>query len=421
MMRLLQLMSFAVAGGVFVASCGGGSTPVAISTETLDAAPCEDRFVRHDLEHLTTGGSSETSLFDGTGSGVTIVDIDRDGDDDLLLPNLSGWSTLHRNEGGMNFSSDPLVQGRFRQVAPVDLVGDDRVDLVLTTGVGRPLVLAQTDEGFVRSDLDAFTDVAYSVAWGDVDGDGDIDFATGSYNAELTAQRDVVSVMGRNSGVTFYENDDGSYAFRRMSDLAQALVVRFGDVDGDDSLDLMVGNDLATPDELWLRDEGRWVPTEMFDRTTFSTMSLDAADVDNDGDLDLYATDMHPMSNDAETLEAWEPVMADMEALPRVDDVQAMENVLLVAERGRYVSSGGALGVSHTGWSWSGVFGDLDNDGFVDLYVVNGMESPAMFPDLDGGALVEENQAFRNREGVGFAPVPGLRPPGFHDYFTISI
>jgi hypothetical protein len=62
--------------------------------------------------------------------------------------------------------------------------------------------------------------------------------------------------------------------------------------------------------------------------------------------------------------------------------------------------------VDATGWSWSGKFGDLDNDGFLDLYVVNGMIAANLFGHLPGGELVEANQAFRNQGDGSFRPAP---------------
>jgi hypothetical protein len=63
--------------------------------------------------------------------------------------------------------------------------------------------------------------------------------------------------------------------------------------------------------------------------------------------------------------------------------------------------------VDATGWSWSGQFGDLNDDGALDLYVVNGMIAAELFPYLPGNALVEPNQALRNNGTGHFAPAPG--------------
>ena len=64
------------------------------------------------------------------------------------------------------------------------------------------------------------------------------------------------------------------------------------------------------------------------------------------------------------------------------------------------------FGLDGTGWSWSGKFGDLDNDGFQDLYVVNGMISLEMFAHLPDNELVEENLAYRGMADAGMRPMP---------------
>jgi hypothetical protein len=52
--------------------------------------------------------------------------------------------------------------------------------------------------------------------------------------------------------------------------------------------------------------------------------------------------------------------------------------------------------VDASGWSWAGRFGDLNNDGYLDLYIVNGMIAKNLFNHLPNDELIEENQAFRN-------------------------
>ena len=137
-------------------------------------------------------------------------------------------------------------------------------------------------------------------------------------------------------------------------------------------------------------------------------MSYDAADLDNDGAPEIFAVDMKPYADDEKTMAQWEPVMDMMMAMPHVEgDPQIMENVLYsLDDQGQPANIARELELDGTGWSWSAKFGDLDNDGYQDLYVVNGMISQELFSHLPDNELVEQNQAFRNLAGAGFEPMP---------------
>ena len=139
-------------------------------------------------------------------------------------------------------------------------------------------------------------------------------------------------------------------------------------------------------------------------------MSLDAGDIDNDGRMELLATDMKPYLTDEDARRAWEP----LDLPPAPDPAQIDRNVLQVAgSDGTYRERGIEWGIDASGWSWSSKFGDLDNDGFLDAYIVNGMIAVELFEHLPGDELVEENQAFRNDAGSRFVPAPewGLGAP----------
>ena len=84
-----------------------------------------------------------------------------------------------------------------------------------------------------------------------------------------------------------------------------------------------------------------------------------------------------------------------------------MANVLqMPTTNGEWRNQAAQRSVEATGWSWAGKFGDLDQDGFLDLYVVNGMIALNLFGHLPNGELVEENLAFHNVGDGTFAPAP---------------
>src|SRR5262249_27838723 len=138
---------------------------------------------------------------------------------------------------------------------------------------------------------------------------------------------------------------------------------------------------------------------------TYSTMSLDFGDIDNDGRNEVFETGMKPYPGDTQGQEVLPSILSDLSKEVRpANDVQLMANVLVKV--GVFKDTAHVAGVDATGWSWSGKFGDLNNDGFLDLYVVNGFMEWSTFPDLPNHELVEENQAFRNDGHGRFVRMP---------------
>ena len=377
----------------------GGFVEVTTTAEQLSTPQtCGTGFVAHDLDHTTAGPGDTASTFDGTGAGVGIGDLDLDGDLDIVLANLSSTSTILENQGDLTFRTHDLEAGRFRAVALIDATADGWPDIVMTTGLGTPVIYENPASGSLvdwdRGVLDGVRAIAYSMAWTDLSGDGDLDLVTGSYNAELTFRRNS-PILGDDTGVILHERNGSEFVTTRLSDTAQALALITSDIDGDGRTDIYVGNDLATPDFLWLDSPAGWTPTTPFSTTSYSTMSIDAADLDNDGRNEFFTTDMAPPQPD----DRYREVAEDLAAAPVVDDIQTPVNVLNDPSDSGFDNLAAGQQIETTGWSWSGLFGDLDNDGFLDLYVANGMRSDLLFDFLPEARLVEENQAFRNVAG----------------------
>ena len=391
-----------------LAAAQSASLPVELSVQTasLHERECSSTFLAHPLDHVTQAHGPEVTFYDSNGAGVAAGDLDNDGDIDLVLANLKGKNTIFWNEGTLSFRKEALTYGDSRAVNLVDVDGDGWLDIVFTQSLGAPSYWRNVRGAFERDVLRGVTRKAYAFAWGDLDADGDLDVVTASYDTLLEKDLRDSFLFSSGAGVSVYENTPDGFVETRLAETSQALAVALFDVDEDGRRDILVGNDFEVPDYAFLNTAGGWLSAAPFATTTRNTMSFDVGDIDNDGVLELFATDMKPDFADAKALAAWTPLMEKSYQRKVSKRVQTEENVLYKRTGEGFKNLAYALELDATGWSWSGRFGDLDNDGYLDLYVVNGMIAKDVFSHLPNFELAEENRVFRGTGG-GFAPAPG--------------
>jgi enediyne biosynthesis protein E4 len=387
-----------------------GLVPVAVTAVSLGPAErCGSGFVMHALDHVTLAHSDVPHLFESNGAGLAINDLNGDGLLDIVLANLNGPASILWNEGNFTFRKETLPEQDTRDVNIVDVDGDGRLDIVFTHTTSSLSYWRNMGDGrFERQTLPGVRKPAYAMAWGDLRGVGSLDLVTASYDAELARDLGNSFLFGDGAGVFYYTHDGQAFVPQRLAPTAQTLAIALFDFTGNGQPGIVVGNDFQMPDLAWARAQDVWTGATPFTRTTESTMSFDWGDIDNSGSQVLFATDMKPYDRSPRTLAAWMPMMVPLmkNALPQ-SDPQIMENVLQVrGPDGRFRNEPYERGIDATGWTWSAKFGDLDNDGYLDLYAVNGMIAPELFGYLPNGALVEEHQALRN-DGTGhFARAP---------------
>ena len=281
--------------------------------------------------------------------GCSLVDYDNDGLADVFVANWLGCTnSLYHNDGNFQFS-------RVRIGLPVETDGgiwgdwdnDGDPDLFLC-------IFQPSKSDFYRNDLAGMghstftrvpsgTSVAASVgaAWGDYDNDGFVDLAVA--NSGVPNQNEFL-----------YRNDGAGGMIRvnappLTSSGGRSQNCSWADCDGDGDLDLYVANGDAQQNFLF-RNEGGGAfsrVTQGLLVTTASTWSSPAwADYDNDGDLDLYVTAVYP---DRGYRNALYQNNGDG-TFTTVEDDPAVT---------QYANSGGV--------AW----GDFDNDGYLDLFVAN--------------------------------------------------
>jgi len=382
------------------------------SVALAQAQPCTNTFVAHTLDHTTVTTSKVVALYESNGAGLAINDPDADGDLDIVLANLNAPNTILWNEGGLIFRTQRLGDGNARAVNIVDVDGDGWQDIVFTRRFDKPAYWRNSGQAgemrFIEGTLPDVHNPFYSMNWGDLDGDGDLDLVTGSYDTELRKQEGAIfDQRGGGVGLFVYMHTADGFVAQRLADQADALAILLPDLNEDGQLDILVGNDFNRPDYAWLHTDLGWTATTPFRSTSENTMSLDVGDIDNDGKTEIFATDMKPYQQDVQTLATWLPMMNKMTHPASSADVQHTENVLQIREAdGRFRNRAYARLLDATGWSWSSKFGDLDNDGFLDIYVVNGMIAEGLFDHLPGNELIEENRALHNDGSGNFAPMP---------------
>jgi enediyne biosynthesis protein E4 len=385
--------------------------PVSITTSTiLPSKTCGTSFLEHDLNHTTVARGGDRTVYDSNGSGIAVGDLDRDGLSDIVLGNIGGSSSIQWNLGDFKFKSQELLnnlglpESQTRAVALVDVNSDSWLDIVFTHSQGGISAwLNDHKKGFTLQTLNGVDFPAYTMIWDDLNGTGKLDLVTASYDALLETELKDSFLLSRGAGVVVYKRNGQEFAGTRLVKNSQTLAMALFDVNNDGKRDLIVGNDFAVPDLAFLNSSD-WKKVKPFKRTTKNTMGFSSSDIDNDGKLELFATDMKPKMDDEKVIAKWITFMQKTYEKSQYSSIQRAENVM---ERrnddGSFQNIAYELGLDATGWSWSAKFGDLNNDGFEDLYVVNGMIDTQNLTYLPNNELIETNKAYLNTGGK-FSP-----------------
>lgn len=372
--------------------------------------------------------------------GLAVADVNGDGHEDIYLTVRLGKNMLLINRGDGTFVEQAAtyrldLPGHSTCAIFADFDNDGDADLMLGRSLLRTSYLENRDGVFVQHPIPKFMPMAViSMAAADYNGDGLLDVYLCTYRPAAPAG----SGTGGGYGTMAKEGDfdwpdeffppEQAREFRRRlaehrqlpvsSALDQlgppnVLLVNRGagkfepapenatvglwrnslqatwcDYNQDGRPDLYIPNDWGL--NVLFRNDG---PAGFKDVTqeaglTYYGFSMGASwgDYDNDGRDDLYISNMHS--------EAGRRMTGRVPGLDSMLHQSAMGNWLYhQGSDGRFSMVSGteppALTVMKAGWSWGGCFADFDNDGFLDLYVLNGYFTAP--PELDSGLDLESN------------------------------
>ncbi|HEX6052078.1 MAG TPA: VCBS repeat-containing protein [Gemmatimonadaceae bacterium] len=346
------------------------------------------------------------------GGGVAIGDLTGDSLPEIVLTSNQDGARVFLNLGEFRFRDVTAATGIRNPadswttgVTLADVNGDGRLDMYLSrAGPAEPpdrtnqLWINQgmqdgTQDGTPRFDEKAddygIADEGYTThaALLDYDRDGDLDlFIINNSPRPVSSfsSRNVRNVRHRFGGHKLYRNDGARFADVSAaagvygSEVGFGLGVGVSDVNRDGWPDIYVANDFFERDYLYINN-GNGTFTESLEQqmpySSYFSMGMDIADIDNDGWTDIYTTDMLPQDEvrlkTTSTFDSWEVYQAKIrEGYGR----QFMRNMLQRNNgNGTFTDIGQLAGVSRTDWSWAALIADLDLDGFKDIYVTNGL------------------------------------------------
>jgi tetratricopeptide (TPR) repeat protein len=351
------------------------------------------RFV-HSTRKFSGHKHQVLEMFTDGGAGVAVGDYDGDGDDDLFVTDsdVGRPNRLLRNDtppgGPLAFTevaaragvaggndADSIVADALW----LDYDNDGRLDLyvgrfgtpLLYRNLGREGGEQRFEEVGAEVGLDRFGNTIGTVAF-DADGDGYLDLMLANYFAPLNLNRlDTTHVLPNNldyadngGGLTFYRSvalPDGRRGFREATAEAGldhhtgwSLDIGHADLDNDGVQDVYVAGDYGTDRLFRGNGDGTFVDVTEEALGGYDTekgMNVDVGDYNRDGWLDIYVTNI-------------------------TDEYMKECNFFWHnLGNGTFMDLSSENGTCDTDWGWAAKFGDFDNDGFEDLFVVNGLRS----------------------------------------------
>jgi enediyne biosynthesis protein E4 len=346
------------------------------------------------------------------GNGVALGDINNDGLADVFMTSNAGANKLYLNKGNFQFEDISDKAGIIKDdkwntgVVFADIDADGWLDIYVCSS-GHMGTGTRQNKLYINNRNSTFTEAAAKfglaisayttqVSFFDYDMDGDLDcFMINNSPIPINQlnfanRRDLpdslwkIADFLKGGGDHLYKNSDGffkevtSQAGIHGGLISFGLGVSVSDINRDGWPDVFVSNDSYERDYLYINQRDGTFKDEMeqwFQHTSFSSMGADIADINNDGYPDLFTTDMLPTDDyRLKTTGSFDNISLFNSKLKSGFYYQYTKNCLqLNNKNGKFIDIARYSGVAATDWSWGALIFDMDNDGWNDLYVCNGV------------------------------------------------
>lgn len=338
------------------------------------------------------------------GAGVGVGDFNKDGLTDIYFCGNLVENKLYLNKGDFVFEDITEQAGVgctgawSTGVSIADVNGDGWPDIYVCKS-GDPHTPNRRNALFINNGDLTFTEkaAAYGLdvfglsnhaAFFDYDRDGDLDcyLINNSFQSVTEfdikpGQREIRDTLGGNK---LFRNDNGQFkdvsneAGIYGSKIGFGLGVSVSDVNRDGWPDIYVSNDFFERDYLYINNRNGTFSESLVDQlqeTSLGAMGADIADINNDSWPEIFVTEMTPEGNarlkTKVMFESWERYQ---NKLDNGYFHQFARNTLQLNNQNCSFSEIGRFsGVSSTDWSWGALIFDVDNDGWKDIFVANGI------------------------------------------------
>jgi hypothetical protein len=381
------------AGGVAIGDYDGDGLPDLYLTRPFDGGRLFRNLGEFRFEDVTTAAGLDGEEF--WQASPSFVDIDGDSDLDLYVCAFNTANRLYINRGGKFTESAKAAGLDFKgfsvnmAFADYDLDGDmdaylvtnrpyspdgsyDVSDRAVAQGVFRQLEKDATGKFRMPKHLREIFDIMWNP-----DGQMDMFIRAGQY--DHLYRNDGAPEPG---GVPTFTNVTNAAG---LLDNGMGLSATWWDYDDDGRPDLYVANDYYGADHLFHNaGDGTFknVTAEALPHTPWYSMGSNVADLNNDGLLDFMGSDMIGTNHFKQKVG-----MGNMSQnawfLDTAEPRQYMRNAVYInTGTGRFMEAAHMTGLAKSDWTWALKFGDLDNDGYVDLFVANGMTGDFFNSDI---------------------------------------
>lgn len=344
------------------------------------------------------------------GGGIGVADFNQDGLTDLYFVAVTGENKMYLNQGGFKFEDVTskagvgLDLGVKTGVTIVDINSDGWPDIFqCRTGQtaaerGNKLFVNQRDGTFLEQASAYGLNTAYpstEANFFDYDLDGDLDLylinrpEDFSTNSNILVKEIDGVVTRRNAPEDPLETDrlfrnEGNHFMdvssqAGINNRAFSLSVNIMDFNDDGWPDVYVANDYVEPDHIYINQKnGKFVDewNRYFRHLPHFSMGADIADLNNDGLLDIVTLDMLPADNYRHKQNGTVMKYDRYTSLVGYNyGHQIMRNMMQINNgNGSFNEVACLAGISATDWSWAPMIADLDNDGWKDIFITNGMK-----------------------------------------------